>query len=50
MIIPYHIDFQMESNQIVIVRGSLLHGYHEYHDLVNPFVMKKEIKKKVYID
>ena len=35
---------------IVFQRGSLLDAYDEYHELVNPFVMKKEIKKKVYID
>ena len=24
--------------------------FDEYHELVNPFVMKKEVKKKVYFD
>jgi len=24
--------------------------FDEYHELVNPFVMNKEIKKKVYFD
>jgi len=24
--------------------------FDEYHELVNPFAMKKEVKKKVYFD
>ncbi len=28
----------------------LLDIFDEYHELVNPFVMKKEVKKKVYFD
>ena len=44
--VPITIDSEIESNQIVITRGSLLHGYHEYHDLVNPWIMKAEVKYK----
>ena len=44
--VPITIDSEFESNQIVITRGSLLHGYHEYHDLLNPWIMKAEVKYK----
>ena len=40
----------LKEKTIIFERGSLLDGFDEYHELVNPFVMKKEIQKKVYID
>lgn len=45
-----HSEYSLKEKTIVFQRGSLLDAYDEYHELVNPFVMKKEIKKKVYID
>ena len=45
-----HSEYYLKEKSIVFQRGSLLDAYDEYHELVNPFVMKKEIKKKVYID
>ena len=33
-----------EKNEIRIIRGSLLHEIHEYHDLVNPLIMKSKVK------
>ncbi len=38
------VDFKIVDREVIIVRGSLLHGYREYHDLVNPFMMKSEVK------
>lgn len=43
-------EYYLKEKSIVFQRGSLLDAYDEYHELVNPLVMKKEIKKKVYID
>ena len=42
--IPITVDFKIVDSEAIIVRGSLLHGYREYHDLVNPFIMKSEVK------
>lgn len=42
--IPITVDFRIVDREVIIVRGSLLHGYREYHDLVNPFMMKSEVK------
>lgn len=45
--IPITVDFRIVDREVIIVRGSLLHGYREYHDLVNPFMMKSEVKFRV---
>lgn len=42
--IPITVDFRIVDREVIIVRGTLLHGYREYHDLVNPFIMKSEVK------
>ena len=48
--VTIHSEYYLKEKSIVFQRGSLLDAYDEYHELVNPFVMKNEIKKKVYID
>lgn len=48
--VTIHSEYYLKEKSIVFQRGSLLDAYDEYHELLNPFVMKKEIKKKVYID
>ena len=48
--VTIHSEYYLKEKSIVFQRGSFLDAYDEYHELVNPFVMKKEIKKKVYID
>ena len=48
--VTIHSEYYLKENSIVFQRGSLLDAFDEYHELVNPFVMKKEIQKKVYID
>lgn len=45
--IPITVDFKIVDSEAIIVRGSLLHGYREYHDLVYPFMMKSEVKFQV---
>lgn len=49
-LVTIHSEYYIKEKTIVFQRGSLLDAYDEYHELVNPFVMKKEIQKKVYID
>ena len=48
--VTIHSEYSLKEKTIVFERGFLLDIFDEYHELVNPFVMKKEIKKKVYID
>ena len=46
---PINLDYNVnkEKNEIRIIRGFLLHEIHEYHDLVNPLMMKSEVKYKI---
>ena len=48
--VTIHSEYYLKEKSIVFQRGSLLDAFDEYHELVNPFFMKKEIEKKVYID
>ena len=48
--VTIHSEYYLKEKSIVFQRGSLLDAFDEYHEMVNPFVMKKEIEKKVYID
>ena len=43
---PINLDYYVirEKNEIRINRGFLLHEIHEYHDLVNPLIMKSKAK------
>ena len=43
---PINLDYYVirEKNEIRIIRGFLLHEIHEYHDLVNPLIMKSKVK------
>lgn len=49
-LVTIHSEYYLKEKSIVFQRGSLLDAFDEYHELVNPFVMKKEVKKKVYFD
>lgn len=48
--VTIHSEYSLKEKTIIFERGFLLDGFDEYHELVNLFVMKKEIQKKVYID
>ena len=48
--VTIHSEYSLKEKTIIFERGFLLDIFDEYHELVNPFVMKEEIKKKVYID
>ena len=43
---PINLDYYVirEKNEIRIIRGFLLHEIHEYHDLINPLIMKSKVK------
>ena len=46
---PINLDYYVnkENNEIRIIRGSLLHEIHEYHDWINPLIMKSKVKYKI---
>ena len=48
--VTIHSEYYLKEKSIVFQRGSLLDAFDEYHELVNPFVMKEEIQKNVYVD
>lgn len=48
--VTIHLEYSIKEKTIIFERGFLLDGFDEYHELVNSFVMKKEIQKKVYVD
>ena len=48
--VTIHSEYSLKEKTIIFKRGFLLDIFDEYHELVNPFVMKKEVKKKVYFD
>ena len=43
---PINLDYYVirEKNEIRINRAFLLHEIHEYHDLINPLIMKSKVK------
>ena len=47
--IPISIDYQVNSKdkEIRINRGSFLDDIREYHDLINPLIMKSKVKYKI---
>ena len=47
--VPINIDYYVnrEKNEIRIIRGDFLHEIHEYHDLINPLIMKSKVKDKI---
>ena len=43
---PINLEYYVirEKNEIRINRGFLLHEIHEYHDWINPLIMKSKVK------
>ena len=48
--VTIHSEYSLKEETIIFERGFLLDIFDEYHELVNTFAMKKEVKKKVYFD
>lgn len=42
--IPINIDYHIQDKEIIIVRGFVVHSTYEHHELINPFIMKLEVK------
>jgi len=47
--VPITIDYEVRGQEIVITRGYLLHDVYYYHELINPFIMKSDIKSEKVI-
>ncbi|MHA3042719.1 hypothetical protein ACVX3R_04480 [Streptococcus sp. 517s] len=42
--IPINIDYRIQDKEIIIVRGFWARSTYEHHELLNPYIMKSEIK------
>lgn len=42
--IPINIDYHIQDKEIIISRGFLARTTYEHHELINPFIMKSEVK------
>lgn len=42
--IPINIDYHIQDKEIIIARGFLARSTYEHHELINPFIMKSDIK------
>lgn len=42
--IPINIDYHIQDKEIIIVRVFLARSTYEHHELINPFIMKSDIK------
>ncbi len=42
--IPINIAYHIQDKEIIIVRGFLARSSYEHHELINPFIMKSDIK------
>ena len=42
--VPINIDYRIEDKGIIIARGFLARSTYEHHELINPFIMKSEVK------
>ena len=48
--VPINMDNKIEGSEVVLRKGYLLGEYDEYHDLVNPYIMKTKVNRVRYID
>ncbi|KAF1308003.1 hypothetical protein I925_02310 [Streptococcus sanguinis OH0843] len=48
--VPINMDYKIEGSEVVLRKGYLLGEYDEYHDLVNPYIMKTKVNRVRYID
>ncbi|MGW9908753.1 hypothetical protein ACUW6H_000500 [Streptococcus sp. 151470009-6] len=42
--IPINIDYHIQDKEIIISRVFLARSTYEHHELINPFIMKSEVK------
>ena len=46
---PITLDFEVQEQEIVIKKGYLLHEVNDYHERINPFIMKSEVSHEKVI-
>lgn len=47
--IPITLDFEVHEQEIVIKKGYFLHEVNDYHERINPFIMKSEVSHEKVI-
>jgi len=48
--VPINMDYGIDGNEVILRKGFLFGEYDEYHDLVNPYIMKTKVNRVRYID
>ena len=48
--VPINMDYGIDGNEVILRKGLFWGGYDEYHDLVNPYIMKTKVNRVRYID
>ncbi len=43
-------DYGIEGREVRIMKRLFIRLYDEYHDLVNPYIMKTKVNRVRYID
>lgn len=48
--VPINMDYGIEGSEVILRKGLFFGEYDEYHDLVNPYIMKTKVNRVRYID
>ena len=48
--VPINMDYGIDGSEVILRKGLFFGEYDEYHDLVNPYIMKTKVKRVRYID
>ena len=48
--VPINMDYGIDGNEVIFRKGLFWGEYDEYHDLVNPYIMKTKVNRVRYID
>ena len=46
----FYMVYGIDGREVILRKGYLLGEYDEYHDLVNPYIMKTKVNRVRYID
>ena len=48
--VPINMDYGIDGSEVILRKGLFFGEYDEYHDLVNPYIMKTKVNRVRYID
>ena len=48
--VPINMDYGIDGSEVILRKGFFFGEYDEYHDLVNPYIMKTKVNRVRYID